>query len=203
MLPLLLVRHGRTACNAERRFAGTIDVDLDEVGRAQARALRVRLHPLRIAAVYASPLQRAVRTVAELTQPILVPALAELDHGVLEGQPQHVLAREHPALLRAWLQDPSQVRIPGGESLAQCQARVMAALEPLARRHVQDREPVLLVSHQLTMACLLCGLLGRPLSRFRSLTTRNTGINVLGWDARSWTLLAQDDTRHLSPPSQG
>src|SRR5207244_1461401 len=59
---LYLVRHGETDWNRERRFQGTSDIPLNELGRAQSRALAQRLTDARLDAVYTSPLSRAVET---------------------------------------------------------------------------------------------------------------------------------------------
>ena len=59
---LLLIRHGATALTAEDRFSGDIGVDLSQEGRDQVTALAGRLERLKIGAVYASPLTRALDT---------------------------------------------------------------------------------------------------------------------------------------------
>ena len=64
---MLLVRHGRTAANANGTLAGwTPGVVLDETGRAQSAALAQRLRPLPLAAIVSSPLERCVQTADDL-----------------------------------------------------------------------------------------------------------------------------------------
>jgi broad specificity phosphatase PhoE len=62
MRRLVLARHGQSVSNAVRRFQGVQDVPLSELGQRQAEALGAALARRRIAAIYASPLQRAHRT---------------------------------------------------------------------------------------------------------------------------------------------
>ena len=57
-----LIRHGATLLSAEDRFAGAVDVELSEEGRAQAQRLGERLASTKLAAVYASPLSRTIET---------------------------------------------------------------------------------------------------------------------------------------------
>src|ERR1700755_331659 len=88
---LLLVRHGATSLTAEDKFSGDIGVELSDDGRAQVAALARRLSDLTIAAVYASPLSRAVDTARLLGEPhkltpILNDGLREISHGHWEGQ---------------------------------------------------------------------------------------------------------------------
>lgn len=196
MLPLLLVRHARTADNAARILVGRRDVPLDDVGLSQARLLCDRLQGLDPAAVYVSPLQRAVQTVASLGAATPVPALLEVHHGAIEGLQEARLRAEWGPFLERWQADPEHVVIPGGESLGQAVARALPALENIARRHRPPR-PVVVCCHQMIIAGLLCRLKGLPLSHYRELTSRNTGINVVGWAAGSWRVFATDDVSHL------
>ena len=62
---LICMRHGQTPWNLEHRIQGHTDIPLNERGHAQAQALAERLSALPLAAVYASPLQRAYDTGAE------------------------------------------------------------------------------------------------------------------------------------------
>ena len=59
---VLLVRHGRTALNAENRLRGRLDPDLDEVGRAEVQAIAAELAAMKPTRVVSSPLRRAVQT---------------------------------------------------------------------------------------------------------------------------------------------
>src|SRR5262245_14710736 len=66
---LFLIRHGATTVASEDRFAGSIDVELSDVGRGQARALAERLADDEIAAVYCSPMKRTVETASIVARP--------------------------------------------------------------------------------------------------------------------------------------
>ncbi|MBN1337116.1 MAG: histidine phosphatase family protein [Deltaproteobacteria bacterium] len=204
-LPLLVARHGRTTANAERRMVGRLDVPLDDLGRAQARALGRRLAGVPFQAACSSPLARARETLdlvldeADLDLPIRIVAdLAEWDQGVLEGRLERDLATGPFAAMReAWKQDPASIEIPGAEPLSGCQARVLAALESIVRMHGPPR-PVLVVGHQVALASALCGLVGRPLSDLRSWIASNAALHVLGWREGTWRVVVFNDTEHLA-----
>lgn len=189
---LLLVRHGQTSWNRERRFLGKTDVPLDELGEAQAEALGVLLRPgpsspLPIDRIVSSPLGRAMATAQAIARPhgLFVEraeGLAELDQGELEGQEGRVLLERHPALLARWLRDPSHVRLPGGETLGECQRRAWAAL-----REILDAGPaggtVAVVSHQMVIGALLCQVQGLPLRRVRDQAHEPTAFSLLEVEA--------------------
>jgi len=193
---VLLVRHGQTAWNVERRFLGRTDVPLDELGRAQAARLGARLRPLAPLPVYASPLRRARETAETVGPARLVPGLAEMDMGELEGLSGSECLARYPAVLVAWREDPSSTEIPGGETLAQVQARAVPAFRELVAAH-RPGEQLLVVTHQLTLATLLCDLTGRPLSEFRTWSHRNTGLSVVHLRATGAEVVVLDDASHL------
>ena len=187
-LPLLLVRHGQTAWNVEQRFLGRADIPLDAPGIAQAERLAVHLAGVPARAVATSPLRRARATADILARGRTLtvedePALVELDQGELEGKRAQDVLVPHAAFFEAWRSDPADVRVPGGETLRECQARSVAALTAIAERH-EPGSPVLVVTHQMVIASLVLGVLGRPLGQFRDVKLTNTAVTVLAYDGR-------------------
>ena len=89
-LRLYAIRHGETAWSAERRFAGARDVPLADAGLRQCEAVAQALAGQAVAAVYASPLERA-RTSAEIVAKPhrlavqVEPAFREMAFGAWEG----------------------------------------------------------------------------------------------------------------------
>ncbi len=148
MTTILLARHGETAWNREGRFQGHADPPLNEAGRAQARELSAALAREQLAAVYSSPLRRALETaeiVAEThgLEPVLVEALREVDVGSWQGLTRAEVERRFPEQYARWL-DFGQ-GWDDGESYEQMGERVVAALLELAAAHDGDR--ILAVTH--------------------------------------------------------
>jgi broad specificity phosphatase PhoE len=130
---LWLIRHAESVWNAQRRWQGQADPPLSPLGVEQARRLGARLAAERIERVVASDLCRALETARQVAvrhglEPVADPRLRELDVGRWEGRRRAEIERfDGPALLRFDRGDP---RAPagGGESRAQVERRVRAAL---------------------------------------------------------------------------
>ena len=135
MTTLLLVRHGETDWNAERRWQGHADVPLNDRGREQARVLAEQLAGESIDAIYSSDLSRA-RDTAEivgvrLSVPVVVDAaLREIDVGPIEG-----MTAEETGTLDGWHSEPKEAHAE----------RILRAVQRIAERHPDDR--VLVVTH--------------------------------------------------------
>ena len=183
---VVLVRHGRTASNAARRFMGRTDEPLDEVGREQVRALAASdwgdVH-LSIS----SPLRRATETAALLGfEPQIEPDLQELDQGHLEGlAPAEALVR-FPAFFASWQRDPGSVVVPGGEGMIACRDRALAVLERHARAAPLGARLVV-VTHLMVIASIRCAVAKQPLARWTKHRVPNAGIARLRWDGVLWT----------------
>lgn len=188
-----LVRHGQTAWNRERRFLGQTDIPLDDTGRGQAQAVAGALPPLD--ALYASPLSRAHQTAEAIAavQGLAIqtaPGLVEVHQGELEGLRGLEAIALHGELLAAWRSDPTDVVIPGGESLRQAQHRVVAAFRDVVRVH-QPGQRVALVTHQLALASLVCHVLGEPLAGWRAHGVGNAHVTWLAGPS-PWEVLVED-----------
>ena len=149
MATILLVRHGETDWNRERRWQGHADPPLNEHGRAQARALADRLAADGIGAVYASDLRRARETahiVAErLALPVAAdPRLREVDVGEWSGLTHPEIEERFPESFRRWQRydGPGWER---GETYEEMGRRVVEALVEIAAKHGDER--VLVVTH--------------------------------------------------------
>lgn len=130
-MELILVRHGTTQGNLERRFIGTMDVDLAPQGEELARRVSPTLPS--VEHIYRSPLKRCRQT-AELLWPgveaTVIDELRETDFGPFEGK-NHEELKDDP-LYRQWLTDPDFSRMPVGESAEQVVERVSAGLARVA-----------------------------------------------------------------------
>jgi probable phosphoglycerate mutase len=95
---LILIRHGQTEWSVSGRHAGRTDVPLTDAGEAAAKALAPRPARRAFAAVFSSPLSRAMRTaqLAGLTGARPDPGLTEWDYGGYEGLTAAQLRQTRP-----------------------------------------------------------------------------------------------------------
>jgi len=147
---LLLVRHGESTWNAERRWQGHADAPLTEAGIAQARESARVLAGETLDALLASDLRRAFDTARILGDPhSLAPRvdarLRELDVGVWNGLRREEIAARWPGALAAFDAGDPDAPAGGAETRRQLAARVHAALDDLARAHTGGT--VLVVAH--------------------------------------------------------
>jgi broad specificity phosphatase PhoE len=201
---LLLIRHGETAHNAGRIAMGRQDVPLNERGLRQAQALAGELRSGRfgpVAAVYASPLQRARSTAQAIADALglpvqVAPELIEMEIGEAEELSYAEIRERYPEFIRAWLSDgAADAPMPGGETLRQVQERAWAALTAIGERHAE--ETIAVVSHNFVILTLLCRILDLPLAQFRRLRQDVAAISWIELRPERQTLLALNDRCHL------
>jgi len=200
---ILLARHGETQWNVEGRYQGqTFDIPLSATGRAQAGALGRRLAGLPIARAVASPLLRARQT-AELAlgdRAALLTfdaRLVEVSHGRWEGRLAEEIQAEDPDLRKAWRETPHLVRLPGGETFQEVDARAWPAFRE-AYAGLGPEEVVLIVTHDGVNRALLARILGLDLSRVWAFRQASVCINLLeGNDLDHLQVVRLNDAAHL------
>jgi broad specificity phosphatase PhoE len=171
---LLLARHGETDWNRELRIQGSSDIALNDLGREQARALAKELADVELDAIYASDLVRARETADAVAathglEVRLDPRLRERSFGSWEG-----LTREDIAAF------PEGSR-HDGESDEEVRARVLGAIEEIARRH--RGEQVLVVSHGGALNTLWHHALGVRVERWENCAVYKLAVRDDGYVA--------------------
>jgi len=189
---ILLVRHGATDWNLERRCQGSSDRDLSEVGIRQAEQIASLLSCEDIQAIYSSHLRRARQTAEYISQPHDLPVLIEedvreLDHGHLEGLTFNQIKQNYAEFLLRWRSEPAEIRVPGGERLADVAERAWNGLNQIVQRH-SDAERILVVSHNFPIVGIVCRITGTDLNQYRSFHVDPCGVTRLGYDAGCWNL---------------
>jgi probable phosphoglycerate mutase len=185
---LFLVRHGEALANPDLRYLGSRDDPLTDRGRWQATQLAQALATIPLAAVYTSPLRRALDTALPLASahrldPISDARLVEGSMGTWEGlRRAEILARspEDVAHHQRWEADPT-CGPPGGESIANVRSRVVACVQDLAERY--GGSSVVLVSHVGPIKALLCAAMDVPLTAARRMFLDSATVSVVDWGA--------------------
>lgn len=199
---LVLIRHGVTAWNRDRRFQGQTDIPLDDEGLAQALRTGRRLADWPLATVYSSDLARARQTAEPIAAArglaIRVEArLRERHYGGFEGRTHDDLQREEAEAWRRWRTREPDFELPGGgESLRAFSARVQSVLVELATRH--QGQTVAVVTHGGVLDCAYRLATGLPLEAPRGHDLLNASLNRIGWDGGAFRLMTWADVAHLT-----
>jgi broad specificity phosphatase PhoE len=172
---IYLVRHGETDWNRAQRLQGTIDTPLNRIGLAQAHRVADRFRAL-TATVFTSPLARArvtARAIALRSHSALVidPLLAEIDHGSWAGLTLPTIARAFPGAVIDGHLHADALDVSGGEALAAAYRRVSTTLLELVS--VSRAAPVVVVSHGVINALLMCAAVGHAPTRMDQYTQPN------------------------------
>jgi broad specificity phosphatase PhoE len=183
MMELILVRHGETLWNREGRVQGFSDIDLSNIGVSQARQLALSLKAASISAIYSSPLIRARSTARIINEhhqaPVLIePGLMEMDQGDFEGLTFQELKACEKGFLQRWLSDPASVQMPNGESFVEVQQRAWKVIEGI----IAQSAPALVVSHNFTIAAILCKIKNISLSQFRKVCVDTASRTVIKFE---------------------
>ena len=191
-LRIVLVRHGLSSFNIEKRIQGRDDLSsLTDTGQEQARLTGRALEGLTLDAVYSSPLRRAADTARLLLQtqgsgtPIqLEQDLLEIDLNAWTGLTPADLAERDPAGLALWKEAPERLRLPRPDGsdyspLGELMDQARRFLDTLLERHGHRDQTVLVVAHNAILRTLLLQLLDLPIDHFRRLRIDNTSVSVL------------------------
>ncbi|HEY3462809.1 MAG TPA: histidine phosphatase family protein [Gaiellaceae bacterium] len=181
---LLLIRHAQPSEEARGRCYGRLDIGLSTRGQRRAQLIARTLDRVPLAAVYSSPSARALETATPLAgahqiSPIVDDALREIDFGELEGKSYDEIQATRPDIYRTWMQAPTSVRFPGGESYPQLQRRALSSMDAIRNRH--NGELVSIVSHGGILRAMLAASLRIPDDAIFRLDQSYGGLSIIDW----------------------
>src|SRR6266566_1249238 len=197
---LILVRHGETMYNAQRRFTGQSDVPLNTLGKRQAAALGECLATQHLDVIVTSDFERTRVTAETIARHHGLPIqedidLRELALGEWEGYTyDEVLARD-ANLVTHWRIDPVTYAPPGGETVAQLRNRCARSLKRWQTQYPEAS--VLWVTHGGLIGVLLCHVLDLDLKRRWQFSHDNASISVLHIRGDRVTIVRLNETAHI------
>jgi len=216
---IILVRHGESSFNVERRIQGHYDQStLTEIGQDSARQVGIALADLMFDAVYSSPLKRAKKTaeiiLSELKQQPTVPlqttdTLKEINLVLWEGMPFQDVEQQYPEKFRDWKHQPHQLRMelptPTGSvdffPVLALYEQATAFWTDILARH--SGETLLVVAHSGINRALISTAIGLSPDRYHSIHQSNCGISVLNFSGGLGDLVQLESinlTAHLGEP---
>lgn len=181
---LLLIRHAEPSEEAHGRCYGSLDIGLSSRGQLRARLLARTLERVPLVAVYTSPRTRALETAQPLAALHGLPAtvdeaLREIDFGDFEGRSYDEIRLAAPDLYRAWMETPTHVHFPGGESYQLLRRRALAAMHAIRSRHAGETAAI--VSHGGILRALLADCLAMADDAVFRLDQSYGGLSVIDW----------------------
>ena len=202
---VLLIRHGQSRGNAERRFGGHTATPLSARGRNQALVTARTLKSESITAIYSSDLARAMETAEPLANLTGLPvngtsAFRERSVGVMEGLTFEDAAQQHPEQYAALLRRDFEYVLSGGESYRQLLDRAREKLDEIIEENRGGR--IAVFSHTGTICILvlhLIGALDAPELKPVWISSANCGIARFELRNDGFVrVLAINDTNHLN-----
>jgi alpha-ribazole phosphatase len=197
---LLLVRHGITEFNRDRKFMGHSDVELSADGYRQVEKLHDRLVNEQIDAVYSSDLRRALVTAEVISlghklEIATCPELREINYGKVEGLTFEEIRQLYPEVAESVANFSLQLKFPDGESFEGFAARTSAFLDKV-KRHPAS-QTTLIVSHSGPLRVLVCRLLGVDLGHWRQFRLDFASLSILETYPQGTIVNLLNDTSHL------
>ena len=191
---IVLLRHGQTRWNIERRFQGHTDIELDDLGHQQAAAAAIALAPLKPARIVSSDLQRATLTAG--IDVITDVRLRETNGGSWEGKRDADLAAEDVGLWASWRHGADLKAGRDGESRTDVGRRVAASIIEHAA-DLTDQDTLVVVTHGGSTNAAIGMLLGWPVEQWATLG----GLINGHWAVlKTWASASQMGQTQTEPP---
>lgn len=183
-LRLVLVRHGEVTEDVRGRCYGHLEVGLSKLGRSQIQSRIGLLRHLVPAALYTSSSRRALESAAEAAKdlqlvPRAVSALREINFGALEGLSYEEIESRYPHEFEQWMECPTEVKFPGGESFMEMKDRALGFLSVLLGRHTG--ETVLVISHAGVNRAILADALGLSGKNIFRIDQGYAAVNIIDY----------------------
>ncbi|GEO07132.1 phosphoglycerate mutase [Adhaeribacter aerolatus] len=199
MTKFLLIRHATTDSVGKRLSGRLSGVSLNPAGQEQAQKLAQRLTGSAIAAVYSSPLERALETAAPIAKilnlrPIIDEHFLEMNFGEWTDAAFESLADEQQ--FNRFNSFRSGTRIPGGELMLEAQTRMVAGLLKLTNQH--PNETVAVVSHSDLIKAAVAYFAGIHLDMFQRLEISPASVSIVQVYAETAQILLLNHTGELN-----
>ena len=199
-MELYIVRHGTTSWNAQRRFQGIQDIELNSAGRELAGKLGEKLEGTDFDVIYSSPLIRAYETACLIRghrniKIIRHDLLREVSFGELEGLPfTDWMNTDEPR--KYFFTEPGKYVPPkGGETFESACARTKKFVQEVIEPLFGKAERIMIVAHGALLASLMCYLEGRGVDNFWGRGLKgNCEETIYNFDGAQWKLTEESKT---------
>ena len=204
-IKLLLIRHGESEDNVQRKISGFSNVNLTEKGVWQAKRLAYRLKDVPVDIVYCSDLKRAIHTTNIVfgdrgIDILQKPNLKEVYLGDWESRPFEEIQSREKDRYTSWFENPDEkASAPRGESLADFNDRVMTEVNNILQKnnHGEKDKTIAIVCHGLAIRIVLCNALNLELKNIWYIKQKSTALNIIDYNGSKRFVSLLNDTSHL------
>jgi len=206
-IKLILIRHGESDGNVQRKFCGFKDVCLTKKGIWQAERLAYRLKGLSVDAVYCSDLKRACHTAEIIFRDrgidiVTNPKFREMNFGIWEGYTFEEVKSKYGYgdEFNLWLENINEkINILQGESLVDLNNRVMTELDKIFKKHQKTNkdDTIAIICHGGTVRVILCNVLNLELKYMYRIEQYPTALNIIDYYDNRGFISLLNDTSHL------
>ena len=186
MTKLIIVRHAQSESNNAQFFAAATNVNLTELGRAQAESTAEFLKDTHIDVAYSSDLVRVVQTVKPIIRGRNIPitymrGLREIDGGGFEGLTYEEVKERYPYERGMWYDDLLNCYCPNGESMYDVCDRVSKAFDEIIESN--RGKTILVTTHACALRVMMPRFLEIPFSELNSIEwAPNASVTVVEVD---------------------
>lgn len=196
MTRLVLIRHGVTKWNKEKRYCGHKDIGLSSEGKSQVKLLSSRLNAVGFDKVYCSDRKRAMQTARMLFKQVrIIPdrGLREINFGVLEGLKHEEIMEEYADIYKKWLKNSFKNNIPKAEPMNTFKKRVENAIWNIIQSN--SNKTIAVVCHGGVIGIFVKGILKSK--NFWRCIPSPASVTMLECEKGKPKLKKFNDTAHL------
>ena len=200
-MKIQLIRHCETEWNRLERCQGISDLELNNNGINQSISLKDFYFDKHVDLIFSSDLKRTMQTALEINKNlksdiIQNEILREMDQGDFGGLSFSYIRKNFAAQLLEWRSNPKKFRIPNGETLGEVQERALDFMENLFIQY-KSHKNIIIVSHNLVIASILCYYSNRDLKDFAEFTLDSGSITTLMYSNNKISIEEINYTKHL------
>lgn len=192
---IILIRHGQTRANVEKRYIGVTESRLTPYGKYQAKSLKKRMAKETIDKVFVSPSKRALNfskiTFGDRQKEVLTD-LREMDFGIFEGLTHSQVLKKYPQVYRKWLKNPQRFSIPGAESFIDFKTRIFKTLKEIICENTG--ETIAIVTHGGPIRMILSKVL--KLNNLWEIMPGLASISIIEFNKTKPKILIFNDISH-------
>lgn len=203
MVKLIILRHGFSKTNKEKRFTGQLDVPLDEIGVLQAKVMSEYIkNNFKVDSIYSSDLSRAYNSVKPLADSLNLEItkckeLREVHLGNWQGKAFEDIKKDFPESYARYIKNPALFRFEGGENYSDTMLRATDVIKKIAKDN--EGKTVVIATHGGVIRTLVAAWKGIPIEKSKEINLfGNCSITVVEYSEDKVEFVLTDYRDHLT-----